>query len=66
MNLQFARVDLVRDREVLTRFNVAYLNWVAAGVEERFALSLAELLGATIPTLRWTAIPLSAWAGCAR
>ena len=49
MNLQFERVDLVRDREVLTRFNVAYLNWVAAGVEERFALSLAGLLGMPIP-----------------
>jgi len=49
MNLRFARVDLVRDREVLTRFNVAYLNWVAAGVEEQFALSLSGLLGMTIP-----------------
>jgi GNAT superfamily N-acetyltransferase len=49
MNLQFERVDLVRDREVLTRFNVAYLNWVAAGVEERFALSLSRLLGMPIP-----------------
>lgn len=50
MNLQFERVDFVRDRVVLTRFNTAYLNWVAAGVEERFALSLAGLLGMTIPT----------------
>ncbi|WP_417493714.1 GNAT family N-acetyltransferase [Maricaulis sp.] len=50
MNLQFERVDLVRDREVLTRFNVAYLNWIAAAVEERFALSLSGLLGMTIPT----------------
>ncbi|WP_417477553.1 GNAT family N-acetyltransferase [Maricaulis sp.] len=49
MNLQFEGVDLVRDREVLARFNIAYLNWVAAGVQERFSLSLAALLGATIP-----------------
>ncbi|WP_417490753.1 GNAT family N-acetyltransferase [Maricaulis sp.] len=49
MNLTFEQVDLGRHRDVLTRFNVAYLDWAAAEVEKRFALSLAGLLGTTIP-----------------
>ncbi len=49
MSLNFGRADLARDREVLTRFNVEYLAWIGDAVQERFGLSLAELLGKPIP-----------------
>jgi len=49
MNLDFVRADLVRDRHVLVRFNVAYLNWIGEAVQERFGLSLPDILGAPIP-----------------
>lgn len=49
MALQFERADLTRDRTVLTQFNVAYLDWIGLSVQERFGLSLSELLGASIP-----------------
>ncbi len=48
MGLQFQRADLLRDRDVLTHFNVEYLNWIGEAVEKRFGLSLPELLGASI------------------
>ncbi len=47
--MQFERADLTRDRAVLTRFNVEYLNWIAEAVQERFGLSLADLPGNPIP-----------------
>lgn len=48
MSLQFLRADLVRDRDVLKRFNIEYLNWIGEAVQERFGLSLPDLLGAPI------------------
>jgi GNAT superfamily N-acetyltransferase len=48
MSFQFLRADLVRDRDVLTRFNIDYLNWIGEAVQERFGLSLPDLLGAPI------------------
>jgi len=48
MSLQFLRTDLVRDRDVLKRFNIEYLNWIGEAVQERFGLSLPDLLGASI------------------
>ncbi len=49
MNLQFRRAELARDRDVLTRFNVEYLNWNDEAVRERIGRSLPDLLGASIP-----------------
>lgn len=49
MSLDFERADLVRDRDVLLRFNVEYLNWIGDAVQARFGLSLTELLGMPIP-----------------
>ena len=49
MSLQFIRADLVRDRDVLKRFNVEYLTWIGDAVQERFELLLSDLLGASIP-----------------
>ncbi len=48
MSLQFLKADLARDREVLKRFNVEYLNWIGEAVQGRFGLSLSDLLGASI------------------
>jgi GNAT superfamily N-acetyltransferase len=47
--VDFKRADLIGDRDVLARFNVDYLNWIAGAVQERFGLSLANLLGKSIP-----------------
>ena len=49
MILDFVRADLARHREVLTRFNNEYLNWIGVAVQQRFGLSLADLLGTPIP-----------------
>lgn len=49
MDLTFDRADLDRDRDILFGFNVAYLEWIAAAIAERFSLSLSDLLGAPIP-----------------
>lgn len=49
MALTFAPANLALDREVLTRFNIDYINWVAEGVRRRFDISLTDLLGMTIP-----------------
>lgn len=49
MHLDFVAADLTRDRPVLLRFNVEYLNWIGEAVRERFGLSLPDLLGASIP-----------------
>lgn len=45
MSLEFEHADLARDRDILIRFNVDYLNWIGDAVQERFALSLPTLLG---------------------
>ena len=49
MTLNFVRADLERDRDALLRFNIDYLNWIGDAVQERFGLSLTELLGMSIP-----------------
>ena len=49
MTLHFDRADLTRDREILIRFNIAYLDWAADAVDAHFGLSLAALLGMPIP-----------------
>lgn len=47
--MEFRQADLARDRAVLTRFNIDYLNWIAEAVQERFGFSLTDLLGKPIP-----------------
>ena len=49
MELEFERADLRRDRDVLVRLNVEYLDWIADAVQTRYALSLSDLLGESIP-----------------
>lgn len=49
MSLIFERADLLHHRDVLTRFNVDYLNWISDEVSKRFGVSLTDLLGAPIP-----------------
>jgi len=48
VNLLFRRADLVRDRDVLKRFNLEYLNWIGEAVQERYRLSLPDVLGTSI------------------
>ncbi len=49
MNLSFVRADLAMHREVLTRFNIEYLDWADASVRDHFGLALPSLLGMSIP-----------------
>lgn len=49
MTISFQRADPVQDREALTRFNIAYLDWMEAEIAERYGQSLTALLGRPIP-----------------
>ena len=49
MNLVFEPADLEKHREVLTRFNIEYLDWADASVRDHFGLALPNLLGTPIP-----------------
>ena len=49
MSLVFVRADLEKHREVLTRFNIEYLEWAGASVRDHFWLALPNLLGMPIP-----------------
>ncbi|MEE4210347.1 MAG: GNAT family N-acetyltransferase [Parvularcula sp.] len=48
MSLSFVRADLDKHREVLTRFNIEYLDWADASVQDHFGLALPILLGMPI------------------
>lgn len=48
MSLVFAQADLEKHHEVLTRFNIEYLNWAGASVRDHFGLALPDLLGMSI------------------
>jgi GNAT superfamily N-acetyltransferase len=48
MELDFVRADLEQHREILIQFNIEYLRWADASVQEWFGLSLPSLLGMPI------------------
>ncbi|MEM7702410.1 MAG: GNAT family N-acetyltransferase [Pseudomonadota bacterium] len=49
MSLVFVKADLKKHREVLTRFNIEYLDWADSSVRDHFGLALPSLLGMPIP-----------------
>jgi len=49
MSLEFVQADLEKHREVLTRFNTQYIDWIDASVRHHFGLALPDLLGMSIP-----------------
>lgn len=49
MSLEFVTADLDTHREVLTRFNTEYIDWIDASVRDHFGLALPDLLGMSIP-----------------
>ena len=49
MTLTFVRADLTQHRDILMRFNINYVEWVAQGILERHRLALRDLLGMSIP-----------------
>jgi len=49
MSLNFVRADLEEHRGVLTLFNIQYLDWADASVQDHFGLALPNLLGMPIP-----------------
>jgi len=49
MTLTFAQADLEKYRDVLTRFNIEYLDWADSSVRDHFGLALPNLLGMPIP-----------------
>jgi len=49
MTISFQRADPVHDRETLTQFNIAYLEWLGVQIAEHYDQSLTALLGQPIP-----------------
>lgn len=49
MSLEFVPANLAKHREVLTRFNTQYIDWIDAAVQDHFGLALPDLLGMSIP-----------------
>ena len=51
MALQFKQADLAQptDRNVLTRFNIDYMTWIAENVQAHFKIDVETMIGATIP-----------------
>ena len=49
MGLEFVEAEIGRDRELLLRFNVDYVNWIDEEVQKWFGLSLPPILGMSIP-----------------
>ncbi len=51
MALQFKQADLAQptDRNVLTRFNIDYMTWIAENVHAHFKIDVENMIGATIP-----------------
>ncbi|MEL7198456.1 MAG: GNAT family N-acetyltransferase [Pseudomonadota bacterium] len=49
MSIVFVQADREKHHDVLTRFNVDYLNWAGASVKDHFGLALPDLLGMRIP-----------------
>jgi GNAT superfamily N-acetyltransferase len=49
--LTFHSADLRRvpDLDTLTRFNIAYLNWIAENVQAHFGLAVTDLINSSIP-----------------
>jgi GNAT superfamily N-acetyltransferase len=56
INPVFTRADPVTHREALLDICVEYMEWVAAGIEEHFKLSVPEMLG--MPVAAYTASTL--------
>ncbi|MEL7196728.1 MAG: GNAT family N-acetyltransferase [Pseudomonadota bacterium] len=48
MSLIFVPADLEKHHEVLTRFNIEYLDWIEVSVRNHFGLAIPDILGMPI------------------
>ena len=48
MSLVFVRADLDNHHDVLTRFNIEYLDWIEASVQDHFGIAIPDILGMPI------------------